>query len=80
MIKCPDCNCTAYSLDGHYMAKLKGQVEKSEGPERSVKDVGNYRACITELYYKYLNSKGLPYKNSTIEIPLCEFKKIVYYY
>ena len=27
-IKCPDCNCTAYSLDGHYMAKLKGQVEK----------------------------------------------------
>ena len=28
MIKCPDCNCTAHSLDGHYMAKLKGQVEK----------------------------------------------------
>lgn len=27
-IKCPDCNCTAHSLDGHYMAKLKGIPDK----------------------------------------------------
>lgn len=26
--KCPKCGCSAYSLDGTYLAKLKGQAEK----------------------------------------------------
>lgn len=53
MVCCPKCKCSAYSLDGHYMAKLKGIPNKVQRTRIKCKRCGR-------RYTKENTSKGNP--------------------